>query len=192
MREYAIAFAGLLMIISNAVSAEFQGLEAYDEKGDCSSNGNIVDFPDGDLTYSSIKEEDGNTVLTAEVMGKFRKNIYCEFNIYTSEKTARIYYNGGHIFVYYDTEGGIEENCTFKIEDNKIEIVLPWIFKSIENVSVSIDLKEGNNWYFDKIPVESFHPISEKEKKTSGFSLISLAFSIVILYFILKVHNKYF
>jgi len=192
MREYLVAFAGLLLIIFNGVSADFQGLEAYDEKGDCSSNGNIVDFPDGDLTYSSITEKNGETILTAKVMGKIRKNIYCEFNIYTSEKVVRIYYNGGHIFVYNDTEGGIKENCTFKIEDNKIDIILPWTFTNIENVSVSVDLKEGNNWYFDKIPLESFHPISEKEEKTTGFNLISLAFSMAILYFILKVHNKYF
>ncbi|HEC77216.1 MAG TPA: hypothetical protein ENI33_08195 [Thermoplasmatales archaeon] len=191
MKEYMIAVAGLFLIISTTVSAEFQGFEAYDEKGDCSSDGNKVDFPDGDLIYSSVIEKNGHTILTAEVLGKMRKSIYCEFNIYTPEKIVKVYYNGGHIFVYYDDEGGITENCTFRIEKNKIEINLPWLFKSIENVSVNIDLKEGSYWYFDKIPMENFHPLSEK-KKTGGFDFVGIVVSIAILYLILKIHNKHF
>ncbi|HEC76867.1 MAG TPA: hypothetical protein ENI33_06390 [Thermoplasmatales archaeon] len=187
--KYVIAIA-VLLSTAFISSAEFHGLEAYDEKGDCSSDGNKVDFPDGDLIYSSVIEKNGYTILIAEVLGKMRENTYCEFNIYTSEETVRIYYNGGHIFVYKDSRGGIKENCTFKIEKNKIEISLPWLFKNIENVSVNIDLREGSYWYFDKIPIENFHPLSEK-KKTGGFGFVGIIVSIAILYFILKIYNKH-
>ncbi|MCD6171406.1 MAG: hypothetical protein J7J36_03190 [Thermoplasmata archaeon] len=171
----------LLAAISYMLSG-INGLEAKDATGDVGLNGKPVDYPNADLIYASVAEENNKTIFTAKVAGRMKENVYCEFDV----GNIMIYYKGGKIFEYVGVEGGII-NASYEINKNYLKIVIPKIYRNISDISVRLDMQAKNGWYIDKIPNENFRPI--EKRKEGGFEFISILFIIFVAMFLKRIKS---
>ena len=171
----------LLAAISYMLSG-MNGLEAKDAIGDVGLNGKPVDYPNADLIYASVIEENNKTIFTAKVAGRMQENVYCEFDV----GNTMIYYKGGKIFEYIGAEGGVV-NASYEINKNYLKIVMPKIYENISDISVRLDMQAKNGWYIDKIPNENFRPI--ENRKEGGFELISILFVISMFIFLKRIKS---
>lgn len=173
----------LLLFIPSALAY----YEANDERGDVSLDGKRINYANADLIYASIQEKNNRYIFTIKVAGKIEASIYCEFFIFNETTIKRIFYKGGYVHYFTPLRGDIIlENATYEIKGNTLKIYLPKFFNITGNVTVKIDLKADDGWYFDKIPWENFHKIRRKTKGFEFLIYIVALFVAMFWYYIYK------
>ena len=177
-----------LLFIPLALAGYYYDMEANDEKGDVSIDGQITKYANADLIYASIQEKNNRYIFTIKVAGKIDASIYCEFFISNETMSKRIFYKGGYIHYFTPLRGDtILQNATYEIKGNTLKIYLPKFFNITGNITVKIDLKADDGWYFDKIPWKNFHPI---RRKTKGFEFLVYIFALVVVMFYSYAYYK--